>query len=302
MHDAAGHWVHDLDPILVRFTDSIAIHWYGISYLIGIAWGWWMLRRWARAGRFPIPAAAVADFATTIAIGMIVGGRLGYCILYAWPELAANPLFFFQVWNGGMASHGGMVGMLAAAWWYAWRRKLDLLVLGDALTAVGPFGIACGRAANFVNGELWGKPWDGSWAVIFPNAERAPDGMTRDQLLAWCAVNGTPRHASQLYAVALEGLIPLAILLPIHARHRRPGLTVGMFCILYAIGRIVGEIFRMPDAFQPGYDAAHPAFFGLFSKGQLFSLPLIALGIWLVARALRRPPAEASRYLAPTGN
>ena len=197
---AATHWVHNLDPFLLHISGDFGIRWYGLSYLVGILGGWWLLARWAKAGRLPMQPQHVGDFIMTIAIGMVAGGRLGYAAIYEpslfWTFSGHVPFWkLLAVHEGGMASHGGIAGVGLAAWWWSWRRGQDLLVLGDALATVGPFGIACGRAANFINGELWGRPWDGPWAVIFPGADPP-----------------VPRHPSQLYAMFLEGLLILAIL------------------------------------------------------------------------------------------
>lgn len=273
---ASGHWVHHIDPFLLHISGDFGIRWYGVSYLAGIALGWWLLARWSRSGRLPMPAQQVGDFVVTIAIGMVLGGRLGYAALYEpslfWTFDGNLPFWkLLAVHQGGMASHGGIAGVAAGAWWWSWRRKQDLLVLGDALATVAPLGLACGRLANFINGELWGKPWDGPWAVIFPAANPA-----------------VPRHPSQLYAMVLEGLLVVAILLPIHARHRRPGLSLGLFFCLYGVGRFVGEFFREPDAGQPGYGSI-PAILGFMSKGQAYTLPLFVIGGLLLWSALRRP-------------
>ncbi|MCX8040176.1 MAG: prolipoprotein diacylglyceryl transferase [Planctomycetota bacterium] len=278
---AGGHWVHDLDPFVWRISGDFGIRWYGVSYLVGIVLGWWLLRRWARQGRLPMASAEVGDFAMTVALGMIAGGRLGYAAFYE-PALFVTWSDGFPWWKllalheGGMASHGGMIGIALAAWWWSWRRRQHPLVLGDALAAVGPLGIACGRIANFINGELWGRPWDGPWAVIFPHADPP-----------------VPRHPSQLYAAVLEGLLIAAILLPLHARHRRPGLTLGGFAVLYGLGRFIGEFFREPDRGQPGFGDI-PPLLGFMSKGQALTLPLFAIGLWLIWRAWRRPPQPAA--------
>lgn len=282
-----AHWVHDLDPFIVRFSDSFGLRWYGLSYLVGIAVGWWLLARWARHERLPMLPKQVGDFAMTIAIGMVVGGRLGYATFYE-PALfvtVTDELPFWKllaVHQGGMASHGGIIGMAVAAWWWSWRRRQSMAVLGDALAAVAPFGIACGRLANFINGELWGRPWDGPWAVIFSHTGGGEQ----------------PRHPSQLYAMFLEGLLICAVLLPVHARHRRPGLTLGLFLVLYGCGRFVGEFFREPDAGQPGFGDI-PGLLGFMSKGQFLTLPLFVIGGWLIWRALRRQPDHAA-YAAST--
>jgi phosphatidylglycerol:prolipoprotein diacylglycerol transferase len=240
-----------------------------------------------------------------------VGGRLGYAIGYE-PSLFTTFGGGFPFWKllavnqGGMASHGGIAGMAVATWWWSWRRKQSLAVLGDALAAVGPFGIACGRLANFINGELWGRPSDVPWAVIFPDASPHPDDLSGRAAYAWQMGEGIAnpaRHPSQLYAMCLEGLIVFAILIPLHARHRRPGLTLGLFFLLYGCGRFIDEFWRLPDAGQPGGPAlvGHPAvapILGFMSKGQAYSLPLLAIGAVLVWWALRRP-ARPELYAVP---
>jgi phosphatidylglycerol:prolipoprotein diacylglycerol transferase len=282
MSDA--HWVHAIDPFMIRLWGDFGIRWYGVSYLAGIAWGWWMLRRWSRQGRLPIASEAVGDFAVAVAIGMVVGGRLGYAVLYE-PSLFIEfdrslPWWrLLAVHQGGMASHGGIIGMAVATWWFCRKRSIALPVMGDALAAVGPFGIACGRAANFINGELWGRPSDVPWAVVFPEAGELA------------------RHPSQLYAMFLEGFLILAVLLPLHARHRRPGLTLGAFFALYGIGRFMGEFFREPDAGQPGAPGI-PAILGFMSKGQAYTIPVFVIGVVLVWWALRRP-ARPEAYSLP---
>jgi phosphatidylglycerol:prolipoprotein diacylglycerol transferase len=303
----AAHWVHDLDPFLWQISGEFGLRWYGLSYLAGVAIGWWLLIRWAKAGRLPIAAAEVGDAAVALAIGMVVGGRLGYALGYD-PALFTEFTTSFPWWRllalneGGMASHGGMLGMAAAAWWWCRKRGVPLLVLGDAVAAVGPIGIACGRLANFINGELWGRPWNGSWAVIFPQAEGAPPKVDLQAWIAanhaWLADHGTPRHPSQLYAMGLEGLLVAAVLIPLHALHRRPGLTLGLFMTLYGIGRFTGEFFREPDHGQPGA-AGVPAILGFMTKGQAFTLPLIVGGLVLAVWALRRP-SRPELYAAAT--
>jgi phosphatidylglycerol---prolipoprotein diacylglyceryl transferase len=277
MSDPASlHWVHNLDPFLLHISGDFGIRWYGVSYLVGILGGWWLLRRWSRNGRLPMSAHQVGDFVVTVAIGIVLGGRLGYAAMYEpalfWTFTSDLPFWkLLAVHQGGMASHGGIAGVAAATWWWSRRMRQDLLVLGDALATVAPFGLACGRLANFINGELWGRPWDGPWAVIFPGANPP-----------------VPRHPSQLYAMFLEGLLVFAVLLPIHARHRRPGLSLGLFFGLYGIGRFVGEFFREPDAGQPGYGTI-PAILGFMSKGQAYTVPVLVIGICVMWYALRRP-------------
>jgi phosphatidylglycerol---prolipoprotein diacylglyceryl transferase len=277
MADAAAHhyWVHDLSPFAIRFTDSIGIRWYGLAYIAGLVCAGLLVRRWIKQGRVPMRLAELQDFVVVGGIAMVVGGRLGYCLFYAWDLLVADPLYIFKLWEGGMASHGGIVGLFAGAWWFAWRRKRSLLVLCDAVCASAPIGVIFGRVANFVNGELWGRPTRVPWAVIFPGSE-----------------DGVPRHPSQLYAAVLEGLVPLLIILPIHARHRRPGLTMGALLLLYGIGRFADEFFREPDR-------GAPIFFGWMSEGQLLTLPLLVIGAVLMVWAGSRPSRPEAYSVPP---
>jgi phosphatidylglycerol:prolipoprotein diacylglycerol transferase len=298
---ASGWWVNELSPWAIHLGGNWGIRWYGLAYLAGILGGMWLLNRWSARGRVPLRKDEIQDFALYVGLGMIIGGRLGYCLLYGWDQLVANPFgrfvesavltangvviertfelpYLIRLWEGGMASHGGTLGFVGGIWLFARKHRRDLLVLCDTVAAAVPLGILFGRLANFVNGELWGRPWNGSWAVIFPAAPLIDGRMV-------------PRHPSQLYEAALEGALLLACVLPFHARHRRPGLTSGAVLASYAVVRIICEIFREPDVGQP-------VFFGLISKGQAFSLPMLAIGLGLVWWALRRPPAP-ERYLAP---
>lgn len=284
----SGHWIHDLSPFAITFGADFGIRWYGLAYLAGIAWGMWMFVRWSRVGRFPLNSAQIQDFVLWAGLGMIIGGRFGYCLFYGWDELIANPIgrwvevrtlmgtesrfewpYLIRVWEGGMASHGGILGMLAGTVWFARRHQVAAGVLADAVAAVAPMGIMLGRAANFVNGELWGRPSEVAWAVIFKHAPRV-DGVM------------VARHPSQLYEAFAEGLLLLVLMMPIHARHRRPWLTCGVLLSAYAVVRVICEIFREPDIGQP-------VFFGLISKGQAFSLPVLMVGLGLWLWALRRP-------------
>ncbi|MBN2489540.1 MAG: prolipoprotein diacylglyceryl transferase [Planctomycetes bacterium] len=278
--EAATRWVHNLDPYIIRFSDSFGLRWYGLSYVVGILAAVWILSRWVRARRLPLRAGETADLALYAGLGMVLGGRVYYCLFYAGDIFLRDPLYLVRIWEGGMASHGGILGMAAGTALFAWRRGCNLAVLADAIAAVAPLGVVFGRLANFINGELWGRPSEASWAVIFPEAPKVAGKMVA-------------RHPSQLYAAGLEGLIPFVLLLLIHARHRRPGLTVGACFLLYGAGRFVDEFWREPDA---GY----ALFFGWMSKGQLFTIPLFAIGALLVALTLwRKPRPEAYRAPAP---
>jgi phosphatidylglycerol:prolipoprotein diacylglycerol transferase len=294
----SSHWVHDLSPFIIRFSDDFGIRWYGMAYLVGLLCGFWLLTRWWRRDRVPLARPELQDFVLYAGLGMIIGGRLGYVLLYDpgllvtfddeipwWGLLAVN--------HGGMASHGGIAGLFAGTWLFAWRRRRSLPVLMDVVAATAPLGVVLGRIANFINGELWGRVSDVAWAVIFPNAADHPKQLTGAAAYAWQVANAIPnppRHPSQLYAAVCEGLIILAIALPVHARHRRPGLTTGLVLTLYALGRFFDEFFREPD---------HGRFFiDWMTKGQAFSIPVLLIGIGLMVWAARRP-ARLEAYLPP---
>jgi phosphatidylglycerol:prolipoprotein diacylglycerol transferase len=298
----SGCWVNTLDPFLWRIHGEFGIRWYGLAYLAGILIGGWLIARWARRGQAPFRAGEVSDFAFVVGTAMVLGGRLGYCLFYQprlFLEFGGGPPWWglLKVMDGGMSSHGGIIGLLAGCWWWARSHRRSLPVLADQVCAVAPIGVICGRIANFINGELWGRIADPPvpWAVVFPteNADGIPRGLDHDQARAWLLdpqrVALLPaRHPSQLYAMVLEGLLPLLIVLPLHLRHRRPALTSGVLVACYAVGRIIDECWRQPDAGQPGDDGV-PRILGLFSKGQALSLPLLAMGIAVAIWAARRP-------------
>jgi len=270
-----AYWVHDLSPFLIQFTDTIGIRYYGLSYLLGFLGGAWLLHVYAKAGRSQLRSEQISDLIIAIVVGVMVGGRLGSFILYNnWRTLGEDPLALFRVWEGGMASHGGFVGVAVALAWFARSRRLPFLHLSDLIVSVAPLGLMFGRVANFINGELWGKISHVSWAVIFP--ESAPAG-TPIALIP-------PRHPSQLYEAALEGGLLLAIMQWRFWRtdvvRRQPGRLAGEFLIAYAVVRMIGEIFREPDA---GLDLI----FGM-SRGTFYSIFLIVIGLALVWRAARK--------------
>jgi phosphatidylglycerol:prolipoprotein diacylglycerol transferase len=275
------YWVHNLDPFFIRFSENFGIRYYGLAYLAGFAAALALLHRYWKAGRSPHNLNAVGDLVTALVIGVLVGGRLGYFLLYQLGSLGRDPFVLFRVWEGGMASHGGMAGVLVALWWWCRRRRLPLLPVADLVVSVAPAGLFFGRIANFINGELVGKMTTVKWAVIFPHNE-----IDRGLLAAM------PRHPSQLYQAGLEGLLLLAYLQWRFWRsavaRTHPGHLSGEFLIGYAVLRAVGEIFREPDA---------PLLFGL-SRGTFYSAFLVVAGVWLIARSKKadfRPPLPPSR-------
>jgi phosphatidylglycerol---prolipoprotein diacylglyceryl transferase len=285
-----AYYVHHLNPFLTRFNDQFGIRWYGVAYLCGFIAAFYLLKWLARKGYGSLAEGQVADFTFYAALfGVLVGGRLGYVIFYRPQMFTTDPLGILRVWDGGMASHGGILGLLIFSWIYARRHKISWTGIGDNLVAVAPLGILFGRLANFINGELWGHPTSVPWAVQFPtelldNADQAQAAIDQCSRLnpnldsAGAIIEAarsnpqvreilshilTPRHPSQLYEAFLEGVLMFVCLITIRLRFRKPdGLTTGSFFLLYPIMRIIGELFRVPDA----------PLTGPFTRGQFLSL------------------------------
>jgi phosphatidylglycerol:prolipoprotein diacylglycerol transferase len=256
-----------IDPVLIEIG-PFAIRWYALAYVVGILIGWRYARRLAARGESPLTPLMLDDFVAWAVIGIILGGRLGYVLFYDFAHFLEEPLEIFAVWHGGMSFHGGLVGMITAMAIFAHRHKLRFFHVTDPVAAATPIGLFLGRLANFVNGELFGRPTSVPWAMIFPRDPLTPK---------------LPRHPSQLYEAGLEGVV-LFILLFIAAHRfqalRRPGLESGLFLLFYGIFRIIAETFREPDI-QVGY------LIGGVTMGQILSLPMIAFGIAFIWRARR---------------
>lgn len=274
-----AYWVHDLSPFLIRFGDSVGIRYYGVAYLLGFVTCGWLLRRYYRAGRTPLNFDDAMDLVLAIIVGVILGGRLGYFILYQPYLLKHDPLALLRVWEGGMASHGGFLGVALALWWFARRKKVSFLHLGDLIVTTAPAGLFYGRIANFINGELWGRPSRVPWAVIFPLSEKPGTPVA----------HMFPRHPSQLYEAALEGLLLFAFaqwrFWKTDVARREPGRLAGEFLIAYAFVRMFGEMFREPDA---------SLILGL-SRGTFYSFFLIGAGLVLIGLARGRSAVGAPR-------
>ncbi len=260
-----------INPVLISIG-PFAIRWYALAYIVGILAGWFYARAiiasqklWG--GPAPITVTEYDDFIIWVTLGIILGGRIGYVLFYNLPHFIAHPLEVFELWNGGMSFHGGFLGCVVATVAFALRRGLPMLSLGDVTTAVAPIGLFLGRIANFINGELWGRPTDVPWAMIFPNG------------------GPIPRHPSQLYEAALEGLVLLIVLgfIVRLGALKRPGLVTGAFAVGYGVARSVCEFFREPDP-QLGF------LWGGLTMGMLLCIPLIAAGIGVIAFALTRQP------------
>jgi phosphatidylglycerol:prolipoprotein diacylglycerol transferase len=282
------YYVAQFDPILLHFPASWplgGIRWYGLAYVVGFLIASWLMWLYAKKGRLPLNADERSVLFSALVLGVLVGGRIGHLVLYDLfgdparrAEFLSNPLLIFEVWKGGMASHGGMIGVVIAAWWFSRHSKMSFLSLGDLAATLAPPGLLLGRLANFVNGELWGKATTVPWAMIFP----IRDG---ESIIGYTG----PVHPSQLYEAATEGL-----LLMIYTQWRwwskpppgQPGALPagqlgGEFLILYAFVRIFCEMFREPDA---------TLFFGL-SRGTFYSLFMILLGGGIIMWKKSRVPA-----------
>jgi phosphatidylglycerol---prolipoprotein diacylglyceryl transferase len=263
-----------INPVLISIG-PFSIRWYALAYIVGIIAGWFYARAMIARQRYwggpaPITVADYDDFIIWITIGIIAGGRIGYVLFYNLKEFAAHPVQIFELWNGGMSFHGGVAGCVVATVLFALRRGLPMLTLGDVTTAVAPIGLFLGRIANFINGELWGRPTDVPWAMIFPNG------------------GPIPRHPSQLYEATLEGLVLLIVLgamVRIGAL-KRPGLITGAFFFLYGVARTICEFFREPDAQLEAFTRST----GGLTMGMLLCIPLMIAGLGLIALALSRQP------------
>jgi phosphatidylglycerol:prolipoprotein diacylglycerol transferase len=261
-----------IDPVLVQIG-PFAIRWYALAYIAGIVLGWLIGRRLVALP----PAAATReqadDYVTWVTLGIILGGRLGYVLFYRPGHYLFHPAEILAVWQGGMSFHGGMLGVAVATLLFCRLRGLHPLLFADRVAPVVPIGLLFGRLANFINGELWGRVTDAPWGVVFPHA--GPE----------------PRHPSQLYQAVMEGAVLLALLLWLAGRpaiRARRGFLTGAFLAGYAVARLVGELFRQPDA--------HLGFlFAGATMGQLLSLPMLLAGLWLMWRApVVAPPPQAA--------
>jgi phosphatidylglycerol---prolipoprotein diacylglyceryl transferase len=278
------HYFVDIDPIAFSIG-PVQVHWYGIMYLIGFAIAWWLGQRRRAAGRLPVSADAFSDLAFYAMLGVIIGGRVGYMIFYDTGELIHHPLSLFRVWEGGMSFHGGLLGVLAGVLIWTRRYKLHFFDVVDFVAPLVPIGLGLGRLGNFIGGELWGRHTDLPWGMIFPRALESL-GKTKDELYQMYLagqLDGEARHPSQLYEFLFEGVVLFAVLW-IYSRKPRPRYAVsGWFALLYGLFRFSVEFVREPDA-QLGFIA-----FGWLTMGQILSLPLIAVGLWLLWLSRRAP-------------
>lgn len=252
-----------IDPVAISLG-PLKIHWYGLTYLVGFAAGWWLGKVRARKDWTPVSEEQVGDLLFYIALGVILGGRFGYVVFYNFDQFLDDPLWLLRVWEGGMAFHGGLLGVMLAMWLYGRKIGSGFFKIADFVAPLVPLGLGAGRIGNFINGELWGKTTDVPWGMVFP---QAPDALAR--------------HPSQLYQFALEGVV-LFVVLWVYSSRPRPTMAVsGLFLILYGLFRIINEFFRQPDS-HLGYLA-----FEWLTMGQLLSLPMVLAGAALMVFAYR---------------
>ncbi len=259
-----------IDPVLIDIG-PLPIRWYALAYIAGLLLGWWLMRRLVAQeqlwdGRVRPTIVSLDDLLVYAALGVVIGGRMGYVLFYNLDYFLAHPASIPAVWEGGMSFHGGLVGATLGIWLFARREKVPMLSVTDLCAAVVPLGIFFGRLANFIKPELWGRVSDVDWAMVFPDAAAGP----------------FPRHPSQLYEAATEGVLLFALLM-LAVRMgalKRPGLVTGLFGVGYGLARIFCEFFREPDP-QLGF------LFGGATMGMLLSLPLVLAGLFLIARGSR---------------
>lgn len=247
----------NIDPILLDLG-IIKIRWYGLMYVLGFLAAWWLARRRSPRADSPVTPVQVDDLIFYAMLGVIVGGRLGYCLVYGWDELLRDPLYIFKITDGGMSFHGGLVGVMIAMWWYGHKLGKALWQILDFVAPLVPIGLGAGRIGNFINGELWGAETAAPWGVLY---------------------QGVVRHPSQLYEAALEGLALFVILWWFSAKPRPRMAVSALFLTLYGAFRFFVEFYRVPDA-DLGY-----LLFDWVTMGQILSTPMIIAGVAMFVMA-----------------
>ncbi|HET6239544.1 MAG TPA: prolipoprotein diacylglyceryl transferase [Acetobacteraceae bacterium] len=279
----------NFDPVIVQIG-PFGIRWYALAYIFGIVLGWRLTRRLVQLPPVIATSLQVDDFLTWATLGIVLGGRLGYVLFYQPGVYLAHPARIFEVWQGGMSFHGGAIGMAIAITWFCRRNGIRLLAFADRIAVCVPIGLGLGRVANFINGELWGRPaplwWPG--AMVFPYAEpvanpsqQVVETLRQTVCAGFDPSRCVPRFPSQIYEAALEGLLLFTVMFTLSRREmlrERTGFLTGAFLVGYGVARITGEFFREPDAFL-GFLP-----FGT-TMGQVLCVPMLIAGAWLIARA-----------------
>lgn len=259
----------NISPIIFE-VGFIKIHWYAIAYLLGIVFGYQLLKKLNASQHYVVPVVALDDIILFAVLGIIIGGRLGYVFFYDFDKIISDPKTIFFIWKGGMSFHGGTLGLIFSMFLLSKKHKFSFMKLIDMVCVVAPIGLFLGRIANFINAELWGRTSSVAWAVIFPNAGEIP------------------RHPSQIYEALLEGVLLFVIMLICFSSNKirsRPGMLAGIFLVGYSIARIFVEFYREPD-YQIGYILTY------FTMGQLLTLPMFSVGMYLLLR--KKSPQQKS--------
>lgn len=252
-----------INPVALTLG-PLKIHWYGLMYLLGFVSAWLLAQYRVQKLQLNWTTDQITDFIFYAAMGVIIGGRIGYVLFYDFHNFVHDPLLLIKLWQGGMSFHGGLIGVLLALLLYGYRNQRSFFELTDFIAPMVPIGLAAGRIGNFINGELWGRPTDVAWGMVFPH------------------VDNLPRHPSQLYEFALEGIV-LFLILWFYSAKPRPRMAVsGMFLLFYGLFRFILEFFRQPDA-QVGFIA-----FDWLTMGQLLCLPMVVIGVVLLFLSYRK--------------
>jgi phosphatidylglycerol:prolipoprotein diacylglycerol transferase len=284
----------DFDPVLIHLG-PLAIRWYALAYVAGILIGWRYVVRLTRTPSLwqgSAPSATplqIDDLVLWITLGIILGGRIGYVLFYDFKAMMADPMEIFKVWHGGMSFHGGFLGVALAIIIFSRVNKLNMLRLADVVAPCAPIGLFFGRIANFVNGELWGRPTNLPWGMVFCNSHIAAANQGD------CPAGLLARHPSQLYEAGLEGIVLFLVLL--WATHKakwlnREGAITGLFLTGYGLARVALENVRQPDRQMPDFPLG-------LTMGMMLSIPMILVGVWLIWRGLRKPPAPPAPDTEP---
>ncbi|KRA54885.1 prolipoprotein diacylglyceryl transferase [Pseudoxanthomonas sp. Root65] len=280
-------YLHQIDPIIFSLG-PVKLHWYGLMYLLAFATAWWLGRMRASQGRLPgINADAFSDLMFYAMLGVVLGGRIGYVLFYGFSTFLDNPLSILKVWEGGMSFHGGLLGVMAAALWWSRKHRLHFFDTMDFVAPLVPPGLGFGRLGNFIGAELWGKPTEAGWGVIFPTdpALRTLDAAQLQAQYAAGALDPFARHPSQLYQAFLEGVVMFTVLWLVSRKPRPRYLVSGLFALMYGVFRFLVEFVRVPD------EGVYVAF-GWLTKGQILSVPLVLLGLYLLWRSRRAPTLQ----------
>ncbi len=267
----------EIDPVAVSLgpvfgLGPLEIRWYGLAYLTGIAAGWWLAARRSSRPWSPVQRDQVDDLTFYVALGVVLGGRVGYTFLYGWEKLLQDPMWGLRVWEGGMSFHGGFIGVMIAMYLFGRRHAIPFWRLMDFVAPFVPIGLGLGRLGNFVGQELWGRPSEAPWAMVFPG----------DPLQL-------ARHPSQLYQFALEGVLLFTVLIWFSSRPRPTGAVSGVFALVYGCVRIFAEFFREPDE-----HLVDNLVFGWMTRGQVLSVPMILVGVTLLLVAYRGGRREST--------